>query len=162
MREDGVAMRLELTRRADYAVRAVLELAAQDERLSVPELAVRQSIPVRFLPQVMQALVGAGLVVAQMGRRGGYLLARDPASITLLEVIEAVEGDARRKTCVLRGVPCGADGQCAVHPVFAAAQEKLLEALDAATLASIVAADRPGIAPDGTGHSAHHTGRATP
>ena len=68
-------MRLELTKRGDYALRAVLALArvAHDERRSVREMAIEQGIPVRFLPQIMTALARAGLVVvATSGRSGGY------------------------------------------------------------------------------------------
>lgn len=133
-------MRLELTRRGDYAVRAMLALAeGNGGRLeSVRSIALRMGIPLRFLPQVMQDLVAAGLVEGRTGRNGGYRLNRPAESIRLLEVIEAVEGDARRRTCVLRGGPCGTDGFCSVHPVFASAQDALLAELDRATFADLV------------------------
>ncbi|HEU4572222.1 MAG TPA: Rrf2 family transcriptional regulator [Candidatus Limnocylindrales bacterium] len=136
-------MRLELTRRADYALRAMLALAADEERLSATTIATRMSIPPRFLPHVMRDLVAAGLVSATPGRRGGYRPARDVGSVTVLDVIEAIEGDARRQTCVLRNAPCGRDGFCAIHHVFAAAQDALLAELDHATLAEVVA--RPAL-----------------
>jgi Rrf2 family iron-sulfur cluster assembly transcriptional regulator len=132
-------MRLELTHRADYAVRAMIALAAPREPglLSVRRIADAMVIPPRFLPQVMRDLAAAGLVEAQPGRRGGYRLARPADRITVLEVIEAAEGDTRRQTCVLRGGPCGHDGYCAVHPVFADAQEAVLGRLAEASLASV-------------------------
>ena len=99
-------------------------------------------IPVRFLPQVMGDLTRAGLVEAQAGRTGGYRLRRDPADISVLDVIEAIEGDSRRQTCVLRGGPCGLDGYCDVHRVFASAQDGLLAPLAATTLAELAARDR--------------------
>jgi Rrf2 family protein len=130
-------MRLELTHRADYAVRAMLALADPDVTglQSVRQIAELMAIPPRFLPQVMRDLAAAGLVRAQPGRRGGYRLTRPASSVTLLEIIEAAEGDTRRQTCVLRGGPCGLDGFCAVHPVFAGAQEDVLGRLSEATLA---------------------------
>ena len=132
-------MRLELTRRGDYAVRAMLALARQPagELMSARRIAEEMEIPVRFLPQVMSDLGRAGLVEATTGRSGGYRLARPPAEISLLEVVEAVEGDSRRRTCVLRGGPCGADGHCDVHDVFFAAQDAMLGTLSAADLASL-------------------------
>jgi Rrf2 family protein len=130
-------MRLELTRRADYAVRAMLALADDPDRLSVATIAERMAIPPRFLPHVMRDLVAAGLVSATAGRRGGYRPARDPATVSLLEVIEAIEGDGRRRTCVLRNAPCGRDGFCAVHTVFAAAQDALLDELGRASVAEV-------------------------
>ncbi len=132
-------MRLELTRRGDYAVRAMLSLSrrADGERLSVRRIADEMEIPARFLPQVMSDLGRAGLVEATTGRNGGYRLARPASEITILEVIEAVEGDSRRRTCVLRGGPCGLDGHCDVHDVFFAAQDAMLGTLSAAALADL-------------------------
>lgn len=133
-------MRLELTRRGDYAVRAVLALAtsAAGERLSVSRIAARENIPPRFLPRVMSDLVRGGLVEAVTGRTGGYRLARPAEAISVLDVIEAVEGDARRRTCVLRGGPCGLATVCNVHQVFADAQDQLLRRLAEARLNTLV------------------------
>jgi Rrf2 family protein len=132
-------VKLELTRRGDYAVRAMLALGrARGERLSTPSIAASMAIPVRFLPQVMGDLARAGLVASQAGRNGGYRLARPAAQIDLLSIIEAVEGDSRRRTCVLRGGPCRRDGPCDVHEVFFAAQDALLGQLADASLASVV------------------------
>ena len=131
-------MRLELTRRGDYAVRVMLALADADETwTSAPTIAGTMAIPPRFVPHVMRDLVRAGLVAARIGRSGGYRLARPPARIGLLEVIEAIEGDSRRVTCVLRGVPCGRDGHCQVHEAFFEAQSALLERLARTTLAEV-------------------------
>lgn len=134
-------MRLELTRRGDYAVRAMLALArrATMAPTSGPEIAAEMAIPVGFLPRVMVDLVAVGLVTSVTGRSGGYVLARAPSEISLLAVIEAIEGDSRRASCVLRGGPCGRDGHCQVHDVFFAAQDALLVRLRDATLADLVA-----------------------
>jgi Rrf2 family protein len=132
-------MRLELTKRGDYAVRAMLALARAPEGrlLSVRRIAEDMTIPVRFLPQVMGDLVAAGLVEATTGRAGGYRIARPPAAVTILDVVEAVEGDSRRRSCVLRGGPCGADGYCDVHDVFFAAQDAMLDTLGSARLSEL-------------------------
>ena len=137
-------MRLELTRRGDYAVRAMLALArrATAAPTSAREIAAEMDIPVGFLPRVMADLVAAGLVASATGRTGGYTLARPSNDVTLLTVIEAIEGDSRRTTCVLRGGPCGKDGHCQVHDVFFAAQDALLSQLREVTLADIVAGRR--------------------
>ena len=86
-------MRLELTRRGDYAVRAMLSLAEHngDGWLSVARISAAMGIPERFLPRVMAELARSGLVEGHLGRTGGYRLARPATSITLLEVIQAVE-----------------------------------------------------------------------
>jgi Rrf2 family transcriptional regulator, iron-sulfur cluster assembly transcription factor len=129
-------MRLDLTKRGDYAIRATLALARTPagERLSARRIAEEQRIPVQILPRIMTDLTRAGLVVSTPGRTGGYELARTRASISVLDVIEAVEGDAQRRRCVLRGGPCRPAGVCDVHAVFAGAQDALLAALGTATL----------------------------
>lgn len=133
-------MRLQLTRRGDYAVRAMLALAgrATPAPTSSREIAREMAIPVGFVPRVMLDMVSAGLVTSVTGRTGGYRLARPPAEISLLSVIEAIEGDSRRANCVLRGAPCGIDGHCQVHDVFFAAQDALLSLLKDATLADLI------------------------
>jgi Rrf2 family protein len=91
-------------------------------------------VPRRFLPQIMQDLVRSGLVEATPGRGGGYRLVRAPAEVSLLEVIEAVEGDIRRRTCVLRADACAPNRPCGVHDLFAEAQDALLGRLAQATV----------------------------
>ena len=157
----SAAMRLELTKRGDYAVRAMLALARGpvgdhpgNGLLSARRISEAMGIPVRFLPQVLADLQRAGLVEAAPGRSGGYRLTRPAASISLLEVIEAVEGDTRRRTCVLRGGPCGLDGTCDVHDVFFAGQEALRTTFARSTLAELAgpatgaALEAAGIRPD--------------
>lgn len=131
-------MRLELTRRGDYAVRAALVLARDGTgQATAASLAAETAIPASYVPQVMGDLVRAGLVANRRGRHGGYRLARPPADISLLAVVEAVEGDGRRRTCVLRGGPCRREGACDVHEAFFTAQEALFAALAAVSLADV-------------------------
>ncbi len=137
-------MKLELTRRGAYAIRAAVALARiSDGRLtSSARIASAMGIPPRFLPQVMGDLVRAGIVEGVVGRAGGYRLARAAGDVSLLEVIQAAEGDARRRTCVLRGVECGTQqGGCEVHEVFVAAQAALLAELDGASLRDVLDRD---------------------
>jgi Rrf2 family protein len=132
-------MRLDLTMRADYAIRAMLALGSAPGLLSSSRaIAARMGIPPRFLPQIMADLSRAGLVEASVGRGGGYRMTVDPASVSLLSIVEAVEGDPHRQICVMRGTPCGQNGECAVHYVFYAAEGALLDHLRTATVASIL------------------------
>jgi Rrf2 family protein len=134
-------VKLELTRRGAYAIRAVLTLAREDgvEVVSARTIAERDHIPVRFLPQVLGDLSRAGIVEARLGRAGGYRLTKDPGLISVLDVIEAVEGDARRQTCVLTGGQCGLPGNlCDVHTVFAEAQVAILTRLAEASMADVL------------------------
>lgn len=148
-RADTGAVRLELTRRGDYAVRAMIALAASPvgDWSSVPRIATEMSIPERFLPRVMRDLAEAGLVEARTGRSGGYRLARPAADVTLLDVIDAVEPQDDDRRCVLRGIPCGVDGRCIVHDAFAGARDAHRDRLAATTLASV--APPPDVLPPG-------------
>lgn len=132
-------MKLELTRRGDYAIRAMLALAAEHagDGVTAPQIADQMRIPSSFLARVMADLTRSGLVEARIGRRGGYRLARPAADITLLEVIETIEGDARRITCVMRNGPCSVDGRCIAHAAFYSAQEAMRESLASTTLESM-------------------------
>jgi cysteine desulfurase len=132
-------MRLELTRRADYALRAMLALAqCGGETVSGAAIARTRGISPYFITQVMGDLVRAGLVEARVGRSGGYRLARSAADISVLAVVEAIEGDSRRRSCVLRTAPCRSDEPCAMHEIFTQAQNALIERLSRSTVADAV------------------------
>jgi Rrf2 family protein len=98
-------------------------------------------IPEAYLPHILGRLVAAGLVVSEPGRKGGYELARSPAEITMLEVVEAVEGRLHRERCALSGGPCHWDVACAVHPFWARAQDAFMEQLRTTTLGDIATED---------------------
>ncbi len=85
---------MHVTAKADYAVRAVVELASgsQDSPRKVDEVAQAQGIPVSFLENILTQLRSAGLVRSQRGPEGGYWLAQPPDQVNLAQVIRAVEG----------------------------------------------------------------------
>jgi Rrf2 family protein len=85
---------MRISAKADYAVRAALELAAapDGEPVKGEKLAESQQIPLQFLEHILLELKHARLIQARRGARGGYWLARDPAEITVADVIRAVEG----------------------------------------------------------------------
>ena len=133
-------MRLELTRRGDYAIRAVIALARHTpEVVGATRLAAETGIPRRFVAQVMVRIVRSGIAEARLGRSGGYRLVRPAREVSVLDVVAAVEGDVGRRACVLRNAPCGRDGTCDVHDVFMAAQDALLAELRGTTIASLIA-----------------------
>jgi Rrf2 family protein len=133
-------MRLELTRRGDYAVRAMLALAVSDVEpwLSANRISTSMVIPERFLPRVLRDLARAGLVEARTGRTGGYRLRRPATSITVFDVISAVEPEDEDRRCIMRGIPCDPNGRCAVHDTFDEARRAMQGRLAATTLADLV------------------------
>src|SRR5262245_59518077 len=131
-------MRLEMTRRTDYAVRAMLVLARHpDETLSSTQISEHTQIPVRFVTQVMGHLVRAGLAQGVIGRTGGYRLVSEPESVSVLSIVQAVEGDGGRPQCVLRGGLCGGGSPCEIHFVFADARDAFTNRLAATSLAAV-------------------------
>ena len=111
---------MEITQQADYAVRTVLDLAlhAAEERVSSEEIAQRQSIPTPFLAKIVARLAAANLVQTQRGVNGGIRLARPAGEITLLQVIEAIDGPITFNRCNRRPSECARDRTCAVHPIW--------------------------------------------
>lgn len=132
-------VRIDLTRRGDYAVRAMLALAQASGNglLSARVIAERMGVPVRFMPHVLRDLARAGLVTGQTGRTGGYQLACGADEVSLLRILDAVETDHGTPRCVLRGGPCSVDGRCAVHAVFSGAASALRDRLAAASLEEV-------------------------
>jgi Rrf2 family protein len=132
-------MKLDLTMRSDYAIRAMLALAKEPGKVrSSRSIAVEMNIPPRFLPQIMADLGRASLVAATAGRTGGYKLAHKAEAVTLLAVIEAVGEDPHRQICVMRGTKCGLGGECDVHYVFYAAEGALMAHLSGTTLQNVL------------------------
>jgi Rrf2 family protein len=85
---------MRISAKADYAIRALVALASDAERsLPCEAIAAAQNVPYRFLKAVLRDLRRTGLVRSQRGCEGGYRVGRDPATITLAEVVAAVDGD---------------------------------------------------------------------
>lgn len=130
---------LQLTMTGEYSVRAMLHLAAipRDTLVHTNEIAEAWEIPMEFLRKIVQLLSKAGLVRSRRGVGGGIELARSAEEITLLEVIEASEGKLALNKCLIHSGYCPRDSWCAVHVVWAEAQEKVKEILRNKTLAEL-------------------------
>lgn len=121
---------MQLTRSADYAVRAMLDVAAQtstkEGRARTHEIAQRQDIPPALLAKLVPLLVRAGLLDSQRGARGGLFLARSASEISLLEIVEAIEGPIALNRCTATPAQCNKVNRCAIHPVWQEAQDYLV------------------------------------
>jgi Rrf2 family protein len=134
-------MQVILGSRGDYSVRAVLHLARNPGVRRRREISTAMDIPDKFLPQILGALVRAGIARSVVGRNGGYELARPAASITLREVVEVAEGPIELARCLLRSGPCYWDEKCAVHDAWSGAQSALITQLATTTFAQLARAD---------------------
>jgi len=139
-------MDLTLSRRGDYVVRAAIHLArnwnGKGGYSKIRDVASTMDLPSSYTPQLLGVLAKAGLAEARAGRTGGYRLTRDPSSITVLEVIEAAEGDLISRRCTMRGGPCHWDNVCAMHPTWVAASEAIRSTLSRTSLADVASVDR--------------------
>lgn len=123
---------MQITRQADYAVRAVYYLAQLgiEHRAATSQIAEEQHIPPSFLAKIVSQLSVAGLLKTSRGARGGVALARGPEEISLLEVVEAIDGPIILNDCVLNGASvCIFGEKCPIKPVWCDAQTELVNRL---------------------------------
>ena len=123
---------MQLTLKGDYAVRVIVDLAAQPAGATVrtEEVGRRTGVPQAYLSKIIQALARVGLVRTQRGTRGGIALLEEPGAITLRQVIEAVEGPIYLNRCLIRPGQCPRDSFCPVHPVWARIQAIVTQELE--------------------------------
>ena len=119
---------MQITRQADYAVRAVLHLAraGNAQRSATGTIAKEQNIPPSFLAKIISQLSIAGLLHTARGARGGVTLAREPKDISLLEVVEAIDGPIQLNECVANIGDCTFEDHCPIKPVWCDAQDELV------------------------------------
>lgn len=135
---------MRISAKADYAVRAALELARPPAGLhKAEELAEAQDIPLRFLETVLTDLRRAGIVASQRGVRGGHRLARDPGEVTLADVVRAVDGPLvfvngeRPSDLTYSGTAE------VLLPVWVAVRSAVRQVLEGVTLADVIAQHLP-------------------
>lgn len=130
---------MQITRQADYAVRAVLYLAklGPGEKASTSQIAEEQDIPLSFLAKIIAQLSVAGLLQTMRGARGGVTLARTPEEISLLEVVEAIDGPILLNECAAHGYKCTVS-MCPIRSVWTEAQQDLVERLRSSSFAQFV------------------------
>jgi Rrf2 family protein len=130
-------MRLEISRRADLAVRALLVIAGTGDRVKADALAAELDTTAGFVPQVVGPLVKRGWVRSDPGPRGGYTAAVALDGVSVLDVIETVDGPTDAGRCVVADDPCGRAPHCALHTAWARAREELVSNLGAQSMASL-------------------------
>lgn len=133
---------MNINQATDYGFRAVLFLAQQPvgEVVEAQTIAHSQVVPMRFLLKIMPSLIKAGIVRSQRGVGGGYALARNPQDITLMDVLEAIEGPVYLNRCLIDEDLCSRQGppSCPVHQALAAIQQRLSNDLDSYNFADFI------------------------
>ena len=130
---------MQITRQADYAVRAVLFLAklGSEQKATTKEIAEAQAIPSSFLAKIIAQLSVVGLLQTTRGVRGGVSLSRSPEEISLLDVVEAIDGPIMVNECVRHGYKCPIEG-CPIRYVWGEAQADLVERLKSTDFAQFL------------------------
>ena len=134
-------MRLELTKKTDLAFQALSVInEAAGERVNGSDLAAQLDISTQYLPHVMAPLTKAGWVSSVSGPRGGYSMSTSLDDISLLDLIEAVEGPVDDSRCLHLGPVHGATGACALHTPWTKARQALLDELATTQLTEMIVA----------------------
>lgn len=137
---------MEITRRADYAIRMLIELAGRGDGapVSARRLAELGGVPYAFARSVAHDLVAAGLAISRRGVAGGLALAREASSISLLDVVEATQGPVSVAVCARDPDWCERMGSCKVHGVWCGAGALLERYLASKDIASLVPSRKDG------------------
>jgi Rrf2 family protein len=130
---------MQLTRAADYAVRVMIHLALlpAGARLPLGELANAVAVPESFLSKVLQTLTRAGFLVSRRGADGGFELAPGKSEVSMLDVVQAIDGPIQLNVCLRGEESCERMEQCAAHPIWEEAQAAMLAVLGKALIAEL-------------------------
>lgn len=133
-----------ITRATEYAIRATLYLAKQPPREVIlkKDICKTQDITPAFLTKILQPLIKAGIVGSQRGVGGGFYLLKDPAEITLLDIVEAQEGTLLLNQCMAGPGTCERDASCPVHGAWGEVREELTGTLSRYTFAELAAREQ--------------------
>jgi len=130
---------LRLSKKADYALIAMKHLARKGgaQSTSAREIAEQYDIPIELLAKVLQRLVRTGLLVSTQGTRGGYMLSRPPKAISVVDVVQAIDGPFTVTACSSENNGCEQYGKCNVRDPLWQIKERIVAALGTVTLSEM-------------------------
>lgn len=136
---------MKVSTKGDYGLRALIELShrfGDPKPLQSGEIAARQNIPESYLEQLLTTLRRAGFIRSVRGPQGGHALTRDPETLPVSEVIEALEGSILPIDCLDDSSACSKSGGCAQRDMWEAVLKSILAVLDSTTIADLAEKDR--------------------
>jgi len=130
---------MQITRQADYALRAIYYLSTigPGNRASTRQIAKEQHIPPSFLAKIISQLSVAGLLHTSRGARGGVTLARDIEDVTMLDVVEAIDGPIKINECVGNGHGCEFQQECPMREMWEDIQQEIVSRLESTTFSEL-------------------------
>lgn len=131
---------MRLTRATDYAVRILTYLGSQPDNIRVTraELIQKAGVPPAFLNKLIRTLTHAGLIKARPGVNGGCTLAAPPADISLLRIVETLEGPISLHVCLEDASVCGRSACCSFRSVLSGLQVEVVRALGSVSIADLL------------------------
>jgi Rrf2 family cysteine metabolism transcriptional repressor len=135
---------MKVSTKGEYGVRALIELAhhyGETRPIQSSEIAGRQRVPESYLEQLLTTLRRAGFIRSVRGPQGGHALVRDPRTLRVSEVIEALEGPIMPSDCLDESSNCGGR-DCAQRQMWADVRDAILGVLDNTTIAELAERDR--------------------
>ena len=131
---------MKITTKGRYGVRFMLDLAIHGKEgvVTLKAVARRQQISEKYLWQVVTRLKSAGLIAATVGAKGGFRLARDPAKVTLKDILEPLEGDCALVKCTRRASECGRSSACVAREIWQEVSRALARAMETITLKTMM------------------------
>ena len=135
---------MQITRQADYALRAMLFLARLEtgERAATSQIAEEMQIPASFLAKIISQLSIAGLIQTSRGAHGGVRLMRQPEEVSLLDVVEAIDGPITMNECTQDPSVCAFGDNCPLHDVWCEAKAELVHKLREETFDKLLERER--------------------
>jgi Rrf2 family protein len=130
---------MQITRQADYALRAMVYLSKLEptQRAATSQIAETKNIPPSFLAKIISQLSIAGLIHTSRGARGGVTLSRPAKEISILEVVEAIDGPISLNECTISPDGCPFSGDCPLHDIWCETQAQLVEKLRKTTFETL-------------------------
>jgi Rrf2 family protein len=140
---------LRLSKKADYALIAMKHLAQKSGGCSTSarEIAEQYDIPIELMAKVLQRLVRTGLLLSTQGTRGGYALSRGAASISVADVIQAIDGPFTVTACSSEKNDCEQYGKCSIRDPLWQIKERIVDALGTVTIAEMANEQVPTAVP---------------
>jgi Rrf2 family protein len=132
----------------EYAIRGISELAARAEgsRILLDDLVAGTNLPRDFMAKILQQLARAGVLTSVKGRGGGFALARSAHQISLMQLVEAIEGPQRVDRCVVGLEVCSDDAPCPQHDLYKPIRQRLRDFMNTTTVADLAASLKTKVA----------------
>lgn len=130
---------MNLSNTSQYAIRVVSYMTFKDEMIySASALISKLNVSDKYLKRILTQLSEHGILKSTQGRYGGYILAKSPDKITLIEIVEAMESVEKYFGCVLGFDECSDENQCSLHAKWASIRNQLITFLNQTTIKDVI------------------------